>query len=300
MFLRNLFLLLAIIGFALTGMLYYRMYTEPPPLPPIVQPAVKPFSASVVAPGIIEAISDNISIGTPVSGIVKDVFVQVNDDVEKGDPLFEIDDRDLIGQLYVHKANLLTAQANQKRLEDKLERLMSVKDPRAISQDELTTKRADVDVAKAEVQKARAEIKQSLLKIQRLTVKAPQDGQVLQSNIHPGEFVQASADHPVMVIGDTDKLQVRADIDEQNASRIRDGQPAVAYLKNNQTDSIPLRFVRIEPYMVPKKSLTGLGVERVDTRVLQVVYQFENNLPFPVYVGEQVDVFINTDSKEKK
>jgi hypothetical protein len=54
---------------------------------------------------------------------------------------------------------------------------------------------------------------------------------------------------------------------------------------------IPLTFVRIEPYVVPKKSLTGENTERVDTRVLQIIYRFDRP-PFPVYAGQQVDVFI--------
>jgi HlyD family secretion protein len=52
-----------------------------------------------------------------------------------------------------------------------------------------------------------------------------------------------------------------------------------------------LRFVRVEPYVVPKKSLTGENTERVDTRVLQVIYAVENPDP-PLYVGQQLDVFI--------
>jgi hypothetical protein len=54
-----------------------------------------------------------------------------------------------------------------------------------------------------------------------------------------------------------------------------------------------LDFVRVEPYVVPKRSLTGDNTERIDTRVLQVIYKVKDpgdNL----YVGQQVDVFVNT------
>jgi hypothetical protein len=67
--------------------------------------------------------------------------------------------------------------------------------------------------------------------------------------------------------------------------------PAVASLKGHSELKIPLKFVRIEPYVVPKRSLTGDSLERVDTRVLQIVYAFDRP-EFPVYVGQQVDVFI--------
>jgi hypothetical protein len=49
--------------------------------------------------------------------------------------------------------------------------------------------------------------------------------------------------------------------------------------------------VRVEPYVVPKRSLTGESTERVDTRVLQVLYRFDP-AAMKVYVGQQVDVFV--------
>ena len=53
----------------------------------------------------------------------------------------------------------------------------------------------------------------------------------------------------------------------------------------------PLTFVRFEPFVLPKKSLTGDSTERVDTRVLQVIYRVENDA-LRLFVGQQMDVFI--------
>ena len=61
--------------------------------------------------------------------------------------------------------------------------------------------------------------------------------------------------------------------------------------RGDRGKKLDLRFVRIEPYVVPKRSLTGDSLERVDTRVLQVIFEFDRP-PWPVYVGQQVDVFI--------
>jgi HlyD family secretion protein len=57
-----------------------------------------------------------------------------------------------------------------------------------------------------------------------------------------------------------------------------------------------LTFVRVVPYVVPKKSLTGDRSERVDTRVLQVIYALEPGEK-SVYVGQQLDVFIDVSKK---
>ncbi len=103
-------------------------------------------------------------------------------------------------------------------------------------------------------------------------------------------------------MGRTDSLQIRADIDEVNAVEVKTGSRAVAYLRGYTAKHIPLDFVRIDPYIVPKRQLTGDTRERVDVRVLQVIYRFK--LPdFPVYPGQQVDVFIESAGRpagEKK
>lgn len=56
-----------------------------------------------------------------------------------------------------------------------------------------------------------------------------------------------------------------------------------------------MKFERIEPYVISKVSLTGASTERVDTRVLQVIYSLRRPANPPIYVGQQVDVFIEAD-----
>ena len=68
---------------------------------------------------------------------------------------------------------------------------------------------------------------------------------------------------------------MRVDVDENDIPRFRPATPAVARLRGDPRREYRLRFVRVEPYVVPKKSLTGDSTERVDTRVLQVIYALE-------------------------
>jgi HlyD family secretion protein len=150
-------------------------------------------------------------------------------------------------------------------------------------------------VAQAQLEAAQAQVAHNLVSLERLTVLAPRDGTILQVNIRAGEYASATPKTAAMVLGDVDHLQVRADVDEQNASRLQEGQMARAYLKGDTTKPIELNFVRIEPYVVPKVSLTGASTERVDTRVLQVIYAFDRPKDRPVYVGQQVDVFVKSE-----
>jgi HlyD family secretion protein len=156
----------------------------------------------------------------------------------------------------------------------------------------------DVDVARAEVAAAEAQVQATQTELERLTVRALVHGQVLQVNIRLGEFAQAGMlQTPLMLLGDVDRLHVRVDVDENEAWRVRSEAPAMAFVRGNREINTPIQFVRTEPYIVPKRSLTGDTTERVDTRVLQILYGFDRG-DLPVYVGQQMDVFIEAPPLE--
>ena len=313
MVLRRFSFWLALMGVLLTIATLWGARDKPGAPPPMEAPPQNPYSATVAAAGIIEAVNENVRIAPPVAGLVVKVHVAVGDQVEKGDPLFQLDDRELRAELHTKTASLPSAAARiaqeEIRLRDlqgQLKRLQAVKDRRAVSEDDLERKWHEVEMAKRGLTRARADLKlaqaerdevQALLG--RLTVRAPRAATILQVNIRGGEYAQVMSIDPLILLGDTETLQVRADIDEVNAPLVVQGSPAVAYLKGYTDKAIPLTFSRIEPYIVPKRSLTGDNRERVDTRVLQVIYGFEKP-PFPVYVGQQVDVFIERSSNHLK
>ena len=153
---------------------------------------------------------------------------------------------------------------------------------------------AAVGQQQADLQALRAQRDQQTVQLSQLTVTAPRDGTVLQINNYPGEYIASTPTTAPILFGNTNSLQVRVDVDEINASHVRPGAPAIANLKGDSTRKFPLQFVRIDPYMIPKQSLTGNNSERVDVRVLQVIYRFQQP-NFPIYPGQQVDVFIQGD-----
>ncbi|HUY88356.1 MAG TPA: efflux RND transporter periplasmic adaptor subunit [Pirellulales bacterium] len=152
--------------------------------------------------------------------------------------------------------------------------------------------------ARAAVDQALAQIDQTKADLDRLTVRALFDGDVLQVNVRPGEFVGAPANQALIVLGDVDRLHARVDIDEHDIPRFKPGAPAVAMLRGLPDKQFQLEFVRVEPFVVPKKSLTGDNTERVDTRVLQAIYAIEAH-DQPLYVGQQLDVFIQTPGAKR-
>src|SRR5262249_48239334 len=143
----------------------------------------------------------------------------------------------------------------------------------------------DKDIAAASVEQARAQVEQTETELERLVVTALVDGRVLQVHVRPGEFVGAPPGEPLVGLGNVSQLHVR------DIPRYQPGTKAKATLRGDPRQAFELRYVREEPYVIPKKSLTGDNTERVDTRVLQVIYAFEDSSA-RVYVGQQVDVTI--------
>jgi multidrug efflux pump subunit AcrA (membrane-fusion protein) len=280
-----------------------RQATDPPAPPPVSE-----YANTVAAVGLVEASSENVSIGTPLSGVVAHVFVKAGQQVREGDPLFELDLRQLRSDLEVKRralaigaARVAVAKAKLDDLARQLSFVEQVKDRRAVSADERSRRRSAVATATAELEEARAEVSSASAQvraaeteIERSTVRAPLDGAILQVKIRAGEFAPAApmTDTPLVVLGRVTPLHVRVDVDEQEAWRVREGARAMGHVRGAAQVKTPLAFVRFEPYVTPKKSLTGDNTERVDTRVLQVIYRVESD-DVRLYVGQQLDVFID-------
>jgi multidrug resistance efflux pump len=159
----------------------------------------------------------------------------------------------------------------------------------------------DLALARAEIARAEADVSAAAVEIDRLTIRAPLEGNILQVNIRPGEFAQGGVlVQPLILMGDLDRLHVRVDIDENDAWRFHPTSSAFAFVRGNPEFKTSLKFEYVEPYVVPKRSLTGDSNERVDTRVMQVLYGF-NRADLPIYPGQLMDVYIEdrTDQPEK-
>jgi HlyD family secretion protein len=253
------------------------------------QPAL---AGQVAGTGVVEAGTGNIAVGTPISGIVAAVPVRWGDKVEVGTTLFRIDDRDLQAQLPVAMAHAREAGARLERAQYQSQLADRLHDQHVLSDEQYRDRRFEVQINDAALASARADVERIRVEIDRRTIRAPVAGRVLQINTRPGEFAESGVlATPLMLVGDDVRLRVRVDIDENDAGRVTPTAPAVAVIRGRPDLRTALRFESIEPYVAPRKSLSGDTTERVDTRVLQVIYSFEG-AKLPVYVGQHVDVYI--------
>ncbi len=254
--------------------------------------ATAPFASYVEGTGITEASTGNIAIGTPVSGIVTAIEVTWGEKVTAGAPLFRIDDRDVQAQLLPAKARVQQAEADLAKTKNLLKVGTGLAVGSSISEVDLANRRYDAAIKEAALAAAKAQVEQLKIELDRRTVRAPVAGQVLQINTRVGEFAQSGAlNPPLMLFGDESQLYLRVNIDEDDAWRVDAKAPAVAFVRGNPTLKTALKFVRFEPYVVPKPILTGSSTERTDMRVLQVIYRFDH-AALPVYVGQELDAYI--------
>jgi HlyD family secretion protein len=152
---------------------------------------------------------------------------------------------------------------------------------------------AAVEVERAAVEQAEAGLALAETDRDRLVVRSPIDGTVLVVNVRPGEFAAAGADSSPIVLGRPKPLHVRVDIDEADLPRLQLSAWAVASRRGAINERIPLRPLRAEPIVAPKRSLGGGAAERVDTRVLQVIYAVEDEKA-DLRPGQLLDVLIGS------
>ena len=320
--------LLAAIGVALAVALVIADNRAAPVAQPAAQPAIAPFSSYIFGPGIVEASTENIAVGTPVSGIVTAIYVKWGDKVKRGAELFKVDTRDLEAQLPTVAAKVKEAAAQLPSANAKVneaEAILAMAENRlkvgeglelgvSISAEELANRRFDVgtdkasmasaegqvEQIKAQIESAKAQVTQIRNEMELRTVRAPISGRVLQMKTRLGEYAQSGAlSTPLMLLGDDTKLHVRVDIDENDAWRFQPCAPAVASVRGNSDLKAPLQYVRTDPAVIPKVLLTGDTTQRTDTRVLQVVYSFDP-AALPLYVGQLTDVFIEAPAVSAK
>lgn len=310
---RGLFTRYVIPALAVAGIAYAAVFStmtaRPEPKPPnqLAMPAESRFASTVSGSGLIEANTRNIAVASFESGVVAEVAVAEGQRVEAGALLFALDRRAAEASIAVAERDVAAAEARVAEAEadladrqDQLGRRQRLERGVVVSVDQLArlqfaarTAQAAVASAHAEVAVARARLAAARVDRERLSVFAPVTGRILKINVRPGEFVVASRmAEPAVLMGNDRPLYVRVQIDENDLWRLRPDASAEAVIRGNRDIRFPLAFVRVEPYVLPKRSLTGDSTERIDTRVLEVLYRFDP-AEQAVFIGQQVDVFID-------
>jgi multidrug efflux pump subunit AcrA (membrane-fusion protein) len=289
---------LALVGLAIgIAGIFYGRHNPTVDIQPIT--TIKaPFASYVFGTGVIESASTNIPIETAIPGIVTELYIKVGQQIHVGDALFKIDERAIAAKIAVAQANVKVAELAYKKIRHQYEIDKNLKkiNPKAISKKIFITMQDDLALTLAQLNQAKAQVESLQKERQRHTVFSRIDGQVLQCKLRVGEYIDGNRSATPLIVLGSQQMNMRVDINENDLWRLQPENQAIAIVRGQQQLQIPLHFKHIEPYVVPKKNLTGLATERTDLRVLQVVYGFDKP-NFPVYIGQQLDVFIQISDK---
>ena len=317
---RLLFLLSILGAFAaLGGAAFFTVHAKVNP--PVFQPASNPYERGIYANGIIEseqASGANVNVFPEVAGTVTEVSVQEGQKVSRGAPLVHIEDsvqRATVAQqeaeVEVAEAQVGAAQATLKTASDQLAKQQRSyeAESRSVSKAVLDDAANAVRVAQANLAVAeRQHVAQAKVAataealLAKYLIRAPVDGTVLSLDVAVGGYVspQGTLDTytrgatPIAVMGRQEAtLAVRAFIDEILIAKLGklDRLEATMYVRGTDLQ-IPLEFVRVQPYVSPKIELSNARTERVDLRVLPVVFRFKRSADVELYPGQLVDVYV--------
>lgn len=197
-------------------------------------------TATVTATGTVNAVT-TVLVGTQVSGTIKELYVDFNSVVKKGQPIAQIDPANFEAQVDQARANLQAAKANLEKAEAAALDAKRIRDRNRdlvksdiVAQSELDTSetnyeaaKAQVSVAKAQIMQAEAALKTAEINLRYTKIISPVNGTVVSRNVDVGQTVAASFQTPTLfnIAQDLKKMQIDSSVVEADIGKIRVGQP---------------------------------------------------------------------------
>ncbi len=152
----------------------------------------------------------------------------------------------------------------------------------------------DQVTSRAAVTQARSQVESIQVNLGRLVVRAAAEGRVVSIHVRPGQFAGAAWNEPLVILGDTRELLLRVDIDEQDLPFFSPEARAIATLKGRPQVRFPLTYSDTEPSIISRSSPAGSQSDPGGSRVLPVLYALPIETAVPLYVGQELDVYIET------
>ena len=304
---NKIIIALAILGVVLAIATAFYWGQRQNPLPPAFTPASNPYESGIYAEGIVEALQasgSNVNIYPEVAGTVNQISVKEGQDIAAGAPLLSMDDSVQRATTQQAKAQIAVARASLKTAEDAYQKQRAAADidSRAVSKDSLDSARDAVGLAKANLDVSQKQYETAASLLAKYHIHALSAGKVISINTALGSYISAQGvydtytqqNQPIMVIGASgDALAVRCYIDEVLLQKLPSMSDIDAYMFiRGSNTKVPLKIVRFQPNVSPKIELSNQRAERVDVRVLPVIFSFDKPKELTIYPGQLVDVYV--------
>jgi len=204
---------------------------------------------AISATGTLDAVT-TVEVGTQVSGIVSEIFVDFNDEVREGQVVAILDSTLLGIAVRDAEANLERTQAQLDYAESELERTRVLFEKEMVTEVEFNQLQYEFDVAKATVSSAEIALERAERNLNYATITAPMSGTVIERNVEVGQTVAASLSAPqlFLIANDLALMQILASVDESDIGYIDEGQTARFTVQAYQDETFngTVRQVRLQ------------------------------------------------------
>lgn len=267
-----------------------------------------PYKKGIYSTGIVESYQSNgsnVNIYPEVPGKVIAVFVTDGDMLKEGASLLAIDDSVQKETVAKDLAQVKYAEATLVSLQEQLDKIQKsyTLDPKSVSQNTLDNAINAVKIQIESVNVANRQYDADKALLDKYVIHSPVTGMVLRVGVTAGDYISPQGRYdtytqamlPAIEMGIvTPILQVRCFLDEVLVPSMPDPKhlQATLFVRGENNKSVPLEFVRIQPYTVPKIQLSNETTERVDVRVLPIIFKFKKPSDINIYPGQLVDVYI--------
>jgi len=179
----------------------------------------------VSSTGKLEPVT-KVAVGTQVSGIISEILVDFNDQVQKGQVVARIDPTLLESAVRDAQANLARNLAQFQQLQSEYNRIEKLSREGLVSQTEYDTAKYSLEVGRETVSSSEIALARAKQNLSYATIYAPISGTVIERNVDVGQTVAASFSAPqlFLIANDLRRMQILATVDESDIGRIREGQ----------------------------------------------------------------------------
>jgi HlyD family secretion protein len=254
---------------------------------------------TTISAGKVDVEGGLVDIAARAAGIVKEVYVQEGDKVEKDQILARQEDDDarlsrnrVAAQLAQAEAQLPILQVQYDaavREEKRLERLIAenATSQQAFeqAQDRTLQLKAQLDAQKTSIQLVRAQLAEANYQVELYVIRAPTTGTIVRRYANPGSGASTFNVTAMFQLQPDSQRIVRAEVEERSLNQVKVGQPVEIVPESDQEKSYPGKVIRIAGVMGSRKLRSDDPSERADERVVEVVVDAEQA---PVLVGQRV------------
>lgn len=207
-------------------------------------------SSIITATGSLEAIT-TVEVGTQVSGIIQNIFVDFNSRVKSGQPIAILDTTMLYSSLQSARAELEQRSANLEYYKKNYERVNLLFESKTVSESEYDQAKWNYEIAKANYLSSKASLDKAIVNLNYATITSPINGVVISRNVDEGQTVAASFSTPTLfsIAQDLTKMQVVASIDEADIGQVKDGNRVIFSVDAFPDDEFEGKVIqiRLEP-----------------------------------------------------